>query len=415
MLRIRAGVIHPITAPPFDDGAVLVGANGRIAALGPDADVPAPAGCRTIEFPGAHLIPGLVNCHTHLELTHLAGRHEAEDFVAWIRGVRALKDATSLDEFIASAETGLRDCWEHGVTCVADTGSSGVVLDVLRRLGGRGIAYHEVFGPDPRLAQQCFADYERQIGDFSRRATGSAMLGVSPHAPYTVSAPLYRLVADLAQREGLPIAVHLAESTAETELVRDGAGPFADALRARGIEVHPTGLTPVQYLVELGVVAPQRCLCIHCVQMDDGDVAALAQSNAAIAHCPRSNLAHGHGRAPLAAFQTQGMCVGLGTDSIMSVGDLDLIAEARATGVDGPSALRALTLDGARALGLDQEIGSLEVGKWGDLAVLSSTIFTDLHHPSRATGAASRQRSTPSTVLAAVIGGRVIHPIDFDA
>jgi 5-methylthioadenosine/S-adenosylhomocysteine deaminase len=397
MLRVRAGVIHPIAAPPFEDGAVLVGADGRILALGPNADVPRPVGSRTLEFPDAELVPGLINCHTHLELTHLAGKNAEADFVTWIRGVRALKDATASDEFTASAEAGLRDCWKHGVTCVADTGSSGAVLHALVKLGGRGVAYHEVFGPDPTFAEQCFEEFERQVRGLQRRVScdaASARLGVSPHAPYTVSAPLYRLVAEFARRERFPIAVHLAESRAETQLIRDGAGPFADALRARGIEVRPTGRSPVQYLVDLGVIASGDCLCIHCVQVDRDDLGVLARSGAAVAHCPRSNLAHGHGRAPLSSFLASGVRVGLGTDSVVSVGDVELPAEARAAGLDGPDALRALTLDGARALGLEEDLGSLEIGKCGDLAVFSF--------------------AASSKALLTVVGGRVVHPIDFD-
>jgi 5-methylthioadenosine/S-adenosylhomocysteine deaminase len=402
VLRIRARRIHPVTAPPFEDGAVLVGADGRIAAIGREIDVPAAAGCRTLEFPNAELLPGLVNCHTHLELTHLAGRHAEPDFTAWIRGVRALKDATTAEEFMASAEAGLRDCWKRGVTCVADTGSSGAALDALLRLGGRGIVYHEVFGPDPKSAEECFSEFEQQVRRLLHRLSCNAvpgnaapLLGVSPHAPYTVSAPLYRLVADLARRERLPLALHVAESPAETELIRDAAGPFADALRARGIEVRPSGMSPLSYLVQLGVITSANCLCIHCVQVDTDDIVAIARAGAAVAHCPRSNLAHGHGRAPLASFLERGVRVGLGTDSVVSVRDLDLAAEARAAGFDGPDALRALTLDGARALGLEADAGSLEVGKWGDLAVVSSVAL--------------------SSVLLTVVGGRVVHPIDFDA
>jgi len=350
MLRIRAQFVHPVTAPPISDGAVLVDERGRIAAVGPNGAVPTPDGAVRREFLAAALVPGLVNCHTHLELTHFAGRNSERDFSRWIRTVRALKDATTPEEFVRSAE--------------------------------RGAASME--------------ELRRALDRLRPFASSCLRLGVSPHAPYTVSEPLYRAVADFARREALPLAVHLAESREESELVRDGSGPFAEALRARGVPVTAHRCSPVEYLVQLGVV--QRgtaCLCIHCVQADQRDVAQLRDAGASIAHCPRSNRAHAHGTAPLAAFRRAGLSVGLGTDSVLSVGDSSLLAEAAAAGLEGDDALRMLTLEGARALGLEDEIGSLEVGKQADLAVLPSTI---LHRP-----------PPPSTALLTLVAGRVVH------
>jgi len=396
MLRIHAGSVHPVTAPPIEDGAVLVDDRGTIAAVGPHSLVPAPAGARELAFPDASLVPGLVNTHTHLELTHLADKNAEREFARWIRSLRTLKDATTPDEFARAAERGVRDAWAAGVTCVADTGSTGAPLEALARLGARGIYYQEVFGPDPAQCAASIEELRRALDRLSPLATSPLSLGVSPHAPYTVSEPLYRAVADLARRERCPLAMHLAESRAETELVRDGSGPFADALRARGFAVRAQHCSPVRYLLRLGVL--QRAtgwLCIHCVQVDERDVAILRDSGAGVAHCPRSNRAHGHGTAPLAAFRRAGLRVGLGTDSVVSVGDSSLSAEAAAAGLDGEDALRMLTIEGARALGLESEIGSLDVGKAGDLAVFPS--------------AALDRPLPPSAALLTVVAGRVVH------
>jgi cytosine/adenosine deaminase-related metal-dependent hydrolase len=395
MLRIRAGSVHPVTAPPITDGAVLVADDGRIAAVGAHAQVPDPPGARRVEYPEGVLVPGLVNTHTHLELTHLAGRNPEREFSRWIRTIRALKDATTPEEFDHSAEQGVRDCWTVGVTCVADTGSTGAPLRALARLGARGIYYQEVFGPDPADRAASLAELQAAVVRLGPVATARARLGASPHAPYTVSEPLYRAVADFARREALPLAVHLAESREETALVRDGAGSFAEALRARGIAVVARHCSPVQYILQLGVLASGNCLAIHCIQVDERDVALLRDAGATIAHCPRSNRGHGHGTAPVAAFRGAGIPVGLGTDSAVSAGDVNLWAEAAAASLDGEDALRMLTIDGARALGLDREIGSLEVGKQADLAVFPSTT---LHRP-----------SPPSTALLTVVAGRPVH------
>jgi 5-methylthioadenosine/S-adenosylhomocysteine deaminase len=165
-------------------------------------------------------------------------------------------------------------------------------------------------------------------------------------------------------------------------------------LRARGIVVAGVARSPVEYLRLLGVLdlAP---LAIHCVQVDERDIEILRDSGAAVATCPRSNRAHGHGVAPLAALQRAGVPVGLGTDSAVSSGDVSLWAEAAAAGLAGEDALRMLTIAGARALGLDSEIGSLEVGKQADLAVFPATA---LHRP-----------PPPSAALLTVVAGRPVH------
>jgi len=369
-----------------------VDGNGRIVAVGPHPHIPTPPGAETREFNDGMLVPGLVNCHTHLEMTHLAGQNAEPEFAKWIRRVRELKDATPPEGFEEAAVAGVKDCWARGVTCIAETGSTGAVMRALHDLGGRGIVYQEVFGPDPSQLATSMAELEAAVARLRGLATAQLRLGVSPHAPYTVSAPLYEAVAAFARREQLPVAVHLAESKEETAFLRDGTGPFAEAHRARGIPVQSHALSPVQYLLERGVLHP-GVLCVHCVQVHASDVAILAVAGAAIAHCPRSNSAHGHGSAPLAAFRTAGLRVGLGTDSVVSVGDLDLWAEAQAAGLDREEALRALTLDGARALGWERDIGSLEIGKEADLAVFPG----DLRRPS------------PSSAALTVLAGRIVH------
>src|SRR5213592_11002 len=394
MLRISASIVHPVTAPSIDDGAVLVDAHGRIAAVGRNAHVPTPTGIQAFHFPDAELMPGLINCHTHLELTHLGGgaKHAEPEFLKWIRRIRELKDATSAEAFHEAAIAGIRDCWARGITCIAETGSTGAVMRALHDLGGRGIVYQEVFGPDPAKCSGTMAELESTVRPLRHLETAQLRLGVSPHAPYSVSAPLYEAVAAYARVEQLPIAVHVAESKEETAFVRDGDGPFAVALRARGISVDPRRASPITYLMQRGVIK-SGTLCIHCVQVDEADVELLRVLRASVAHCPRSNAAHRHGRLPIALLRKAGVPVGLGTDSVVSVGELDLWAEAEAAGFTGDTALRALTIEGARALGWESEIGSLEVGKAGDLVV--QTV----------------RPSDRPTVQLTVVSGRIVHQI----
>jgi 5-methylthioadenosine/S-adenosylhomocysteine deaminase len=266
---------------------------------------------------------------------------------------------------------------------VADTGATGAVIQALAELGGSGIAYLEIFGPDPREARAQFDRWQPRLQALRRYATGRVSLGVSPHAPYSVSGPLYRLVADYAAAEKLPIAVHIAESADESALLATGEGGFADNWRSRSIPVQPPGVTPIAWLERQGVLSP-RTLCIHAIRADAEDLRILAGHDAAVAHCPRSNARHGHGAAPLRDFLSLGIRTGVGTDSVASVTPLDLLAEARAAqqlaGLDALRALRLCTLDAARALGMDLEIGSLVPGKWGDIAVVRLPEGVDESH-----------------------------------
>ena len=406
--RLSARWVLPADGAPVEHGALLIGPDGRIAAVGPELDVPRPPGVALEDFGDAVLLPGLINTHTHLELTGLEGEPPGPDFADWIRRLREAKAARAPDAYLDAARRGLADCLAAGVTTVADTGDSGAVIQALAEAGGSGIAYQEVFGPHPDQREGSLAGLRQRVGHLGRFVTERVRVGVSPHAPYSVSGPLYAATSEWARREGLPVAVHLAESPAESALLERGAGPFAEAWRRRGIPVPlPPGRTPVAWLEEHGVLS-DRTLCIHVVQAGPGDVARLARTGASVAHCPLSNRAHGHGAAPLGAFLAAGIRMGLGTDSTVSVGRLDLLAEARAArvlgGLDAARALALCTLEGARALGMDGEIGSLAPGKWGDCAVI---------RPPRGAAAAAPEEqvlaSGPRDVLATFVGGRDVH------
>ncbi|HET9727104.1 MAG TPA: amidohydrolase family protein [Gemmatimonadales bacterium] len=406
--RLSARWLLPIEAPPVERGAVLLGPDGRIAAVGPEARVPRPAEVPVEDFGDALLLPGLINTHTHLELTGMGGDPPEPEFAAWIRRLREAKAALAAETFLSAARQGLADCWAAGVTTVADTGDSGAVVQALAEAGGSGIAYQEVFGPHPDQYDECLRGLQGKVEALSRFAAGRVRLGVSPHAPYTVSGPLYRATAAWAMANALPIAVHLAESPAESALLSSATGSFAEAWRGRGIPMpSPLGHSPVQWLDEHGVLS-ERTLCIHLVQATGLDIGRLANAGAAVAHCPLSNRRHGHGEAPLAALLAARVRVGVGTDSVVSVGELDLLADARAArslaGLDAAQALALCTLGAARALGLDAEIGGLRVGKWGDCVVIRFPSAGARRAPEEVALA-----SGPRDVVATYVGGRDVY------
>ena len=406
--RLSAAWVIPMSGPPIRNGAVLIGADGRIQAVGAQGDVPRLADAEESAWPAAALIPGLVNTHTHLELTGFSDLAAEEEFPAWIRRIRTLKAERAPADFLAAARAGLAICHAAGVTTVADTGDSGAVIEALAEAGGSGIAYHEVFGPHPDQLPESLAGLQQRVTELRRFASARVRLGVSPHAPYTVSAGLYAAVAHYAEREGLPMAVHLAESEAESELLHEASGPFAEAWKVRGIPLPPLpGRSPVAWLDAHGVLG-ERTLAIHVVQAGPDDVARLVQSRTAVAHCPGSNRRHGHGAAPLAAFLEAGLRVGVGTDSVASVGALDLLGEARAArALADLSAERALSLatrGAALALGLGEEVGTLRQGLWGDVAVVAI--------PAEGAPEAALEAvlaSAPGDVEETTIGGRAVY------
>lgn len=404
--RLAARWLIPVEGDPIERGAILIGSDGRLQAVGSDAAVPHPHGVPAFDLDDAAILPGFINTHTHLELTGFEGRVQERDFAAWIRELRQLKTTRTRSEYLEAARQGLADCYAAGVTTVADTGDSGAVFAVLAEAEGSGVAYQEVFGPHPDQAEESLAGLRARINELRPLATPRVRIGVSPHSPYTVSARLFRLVTEWAKTERLPVAVHVAESPAETQLLLAGEGPFADAWHARGIPLPESlGHTPIEWLSAQGVLS-DRCLCIHAVQVRTNDIQRLVEADAAVAHCPLSNRMHSHGAAPLAAFMNAGVRIGLGTDSVVSVGRLDLLAEARAAGglatLDAEDLLQLCTLSGARALGIDAETGSLVPGKWADCTVIRL-------HEGRRGVAGQVLASSPDDVLLTYVGGKEVY------
>jgi cytosine/adenosine deaminase-related metal-dependent hydrolase len=406
--RLAARWLVPVGSPPIEQGALLIGQDGRIEAVGPDAAVPRPSDIPAQKFDDAVILPGLINTHTHLELTGFEGRVAEREFASWIRRLRELKATRTAAEYLDAARRGIAASFAAGVTTVADTGDSGAAIQALAECGGAGVAYQEVFGPHPDQADQSLADLRAKV-DRSRSLAGNRLrIGVSPHAPYTVSGHLFRAVAAWARAESLPLAVHVAESTAESQFLLGGTGPFAEAWDARGIPLPELlGQTPIAWLAAQGVLS-DRTLCIHGVQLTGDDIFRLADSGTAVAHCPLSNRAHGHGDAPLERLLDAGVRVGLGTDSVVSVGRLDLLAEARAAGTLAPSLdadalIELCTRGGARAIGVDSETGTLQSGKWADCIVVRLRPGTIGSPVERVLA------SRPDDVLRTYLGGREVY------
>jgi len=408
-VRLAAPWVLPMVVPPIAGGAVLVGEDGRISAVGRDADVPRPAGTEEWALPDTVLMPGLVNTHAHLELTALRGLVRDQPFVDWIGAVKRIKNALTAADFRASARWGVLESLAAGVTTTGDTGSSGEAAIALADLGARGVAYQEVFGPDPARCEESLAGLERDLDRLWPFTSARVEVGISPHAPYTVSAVLMHNLAAFARARGCRVAMHVAESREETRFLEEGEGPFADALRARGIAVGPQQLSPLAWVARSGLME-LRPLLIHCVTAAEEDFRYLARHGATVAHCPSSNLALGNGRADLALMRRLGVTVGLGTDSVVAGGGLDLFREARAAALGTPltprEMLRLATMGGAAALGLDG-VGMLVPGAWGDVVSVSleAPSFAGIGDPEEAVA----HSATSSDVAHVWVAGRMVY------
>lgn len=368
----------PVSSAPIAHGVVVV--QGREIVFVGEAVPEWALDTHEVALGNSVLMPGLVNAHSHLELTEMRGMLEALDFRSWLGALTAARrELFDNESLLDAARQGIAEGLRNGITTYADTTDSGVPLDAMRDAGVRGIGYIEVFGPDPAQCDDAVRRLAERAAEARTRDSALVKTGISPHAPYTVSAPLFERTARLALSEGYPIAVHVAESTAESAFVRDGTGPFADGLRARGIRVAPTGQSPIALLHAAGVL-DAKPLLIHAIHADDDDIRLIARAGATVVHCPISNAKLGHGIGRLSELLDTGIAVGLGTDSVASNDRMDMLGEARQAALfaslrsevpDSLPAARALeiaTLGGARALGLADRIGTLEPGKDADLA-----------------------------------------------
>jgi len=396
------------SASAIENGAVAIEGQ-RVAAVGPRTEI-------VERFPGfqieslgdAVILPGLVNTHTHLELTALRGylENEEKDFFAWLRKLTIARlERMTPDDIRVSATWGACEAVRAGITCVADASDSALLsMQALREVGLRGVVYQESFGPDARLARENFEKLKAKLEELRALENELVRAGVSPHAPYTVCAPQLEMIAELAQAQGLPVMMHAAESAAENLLLREGCGVFAEGLAKRSIEWNAPGVSTIQYLKQVGILET-RPLLAHCIRVDDDDIQVLRDTGSTVAHCPKSNAKLGHGRAPLAKFIQAGVAVGLGSDSVASNNSCDILEEARFATLLSRAAGEHVSA--TEALEAATNGGQLSEGAPADLTAVS---LSGSHQtPSYDPVATLIFSSSGRDVILTVVGGREVY------
>ena len=380
MIRYHASWILPISEPPIRGGWLAVD-RGRVVALGAAGRRVLSDGAQEVDLGDVAILPGLVNAHTHLELSYLRDEvPPASQFVTWVRGVmkaRREHPDPSAAEILSAVDAALTECVACGTAIVGDISNTLVTFGPLTRSSLAAVVFYELITfntTDPSgVVAKAVSDLD------ALHPTERVRASLAAHAPYSVAPLVLRAIRNAVDRDPFaPCSIHLSESAEETEFIKTGGGPWRTFLEEIGswdpAWVAPGG-TPVQFLENSGFLSG-RLLAVHGVQMTTQDLDRLAARGVTVVTCPRSNGHTGAGAPPIEDFYNYGVKVAVGTDSLASSPDLNVFAElatmrALAPTVSAGALLDSATRQGARALGFDLHYGTIEPGKSGRLLTVT--------------------------------------------
>lgn len=364
----------PMAGPPIPWGAIAVD-SGIIVAQGTLAELRRLFTAPVHEFQDSIIMPGLINAHSHLELTHFPSwklrkdiNYSPRTYVDWVIQVIKIRRSLSHEELAQSVREGIYKSLEAGTTTVGEivTDRSLTPYYSTSQLGGR--LFFEAIGHNPAACMTLKSEIETAIDILE---PGNFAPGISPHAPHTLSEQFMLQMVDAAWKRSLPCMIHVAESPAETLFFSDAAGSIAEVLFPLvGWDSYlqvPQKTTPVAWLAKLGVLGRETA-AVHCVQVTPADAELLHRNNVNVVLCPRSNDRLAVGKAPVHLFKKLGISMALGTDSLASNDSLSLWDEMRFLQQEFPAQftpseiLEMVTVNAAKALQLDN-VGSLESGK----------------------------------------------------
>ena len=374
MTSLTAAWVCPIDRRPIRDGIVdidgerIVGIRNSGSGIRTGFPLPVPG---SLDLGNVVLLPGLINAHTHLELSWLRDRvPPASRFTDWVKtlvGIRRGSERLVTPEVLASIDAAIRELKASGTVAIGDISNSLASAGPMRDANLDGVVFHELLGFKER--DGALVDGSQALRD-QAEATG-ARVSLAPHAPYSTSLELFGAIRTAVNQSPCPImSVHLGESSEELELLDKGSGPWRSMLEAIGMwrdDWTVPACDPVAYLDRHGLI-DAHTLVVHGVHLSDVALERLAAIGATLVTCPRSNHWVGAGYPPIERFYQSGVQVAVGTDSLASVEDLNLFSELKtmrwlAPGVPARRILESATLIGARALGLSGDRGSLTPGK----------------------------------------------------
>jgi cytosine/adenosine deaminase-related metal-dependent hydrolase len=367
---LRARYVLPIVQPPIEDGAVAI-EGGQVVAVGGAAEIRATHGGDERDLGERVLAPGLINAHCHLDLTHLRGEVEWRgSFIEWVLQLVAAKSLHSEKEYLSAYTLGMDQLIRSGTTTVVDITSTPAILHQI--LPGKLRVWWCLELIDFNRADGAAAQTAEALEFMEAHPNVRGGFGLSPHAPYTASAELYRLCGERAREQNIPLTTHLAESQEEDDMIRRGTGAMYDYfLRAERDMSDCKRVGPTQLLAEYGVLGP-RCLVAHANCLTPLDTALLKQSGAHVVLCPKSHRFFQRGTPLLDTLREYGINVCLGTDSLASNDTLSMLEEMQTLARMFPRLparvlLEMATVAAARALNQSGKLGRITPGAWADL------------------------------------------------
>ncbi|MCR4321746.1 MAG: amidohydrolase family protein [Candidatus Brocadiaceae bacterium] len=372
MIIVKPKYLIPNPENCIENGAVAVKGT-KIYRVGTFEEIKMLANVdKIIDLGNAVILPGLINIHTHLDLTNLHNRIKPTgNFTHWVFQIVGARIRWKEEDYISSIEKGIKLCVESGTTTVADIANTEYSFSVLKKSPLRKVVYKEVIELNPSHAKDVLKKTQSELSTIL--TDDLFRTGLSPHAPYSVSKELYQAIAQFACETGTPVCTHIAETRDEIEFLTKGTGSFPAFLRqirAMPDNWQPPGLTPIQYLNETGILR-NRPLLIHCNYVTDEEISLIKSFGASVAFCPRSHHFFGHANHPVQKLLDSGINVGLGTDSLASNDTLSILDEMKFLflhhSIPPNTLLTMATINGAKALGLESKVGQIKEGFEADL------------------------------------------------
>ena len=407
--------------PEAIEGGAIVVQRGTILDVGASSVIlKSHPGHRISNLSNAVLMPGLVNVHAHLELPELLTKIQAATFSEWVLNLVNAKRHLKKSDYRAAVADNIQALIQSGTTTVGEICTHNISPTLLKQAGLRALVFREIIGMN-KLSHRAYVNmqilrlgYAQVVNklseSFRRRAAGLMRLGISPHAPYTVSRELLTKIKKIARMRNMRITMHVAESMDEVLLLQRKKSGFEKLYHRAGWDTDwaPAADSPFGYLHDLGFF--DECfLAVHAVQATDRDIDLMQKADISVAHCPRSNKETGVGTMPLKKFLDAGITVGLGTDSLASSPSLSMWDEMRyafdihrGDGITARDIIGLATFGGATALGMEHEVGTLEPGKKADIIAVPL--------PRRDTGDlyADLLRETKSCIMS-MVNGKMIY------
>lgn len=377
----RARWVLPINGPAIENGGVIV-RGLSIDACGPFSELsqmlPREA---WVDLGNVIVFPGLINCHTHLDNSALAGNppRGTDEMTSWLGQHREKMSRLEEEQIRSAYAKHYSRLTEYGTLAVADITSLPYRKLPITDDPLWSLHFFEVLGfGRPRAEANYKAALENEKHGRSQVSGVWTRFGITAHGAHSVHKDTLSTIAQRCKRKGDIFSFHCSESEAEMELMHTGGGPFADLLKKWGVwdeSWRPPGLSPVAYLHQLRALGTNS-MAVHCVHVNDQDIELLAEAGASVCLCPRSNEWIGNGTAPAGKMLESGVELVLGTDGLGSVENLNLFEEMAACSRQNPEVapeeiLKMCTLNAARALRIDSILGSLEMNKLGRFLVYS--------------------------------------------